>query len=144
MKIKLFKIRLSGSKIKSDQNKVNKFLRSVKVLDCTSSLVEGKNNYWSVIVQYADKDESDKKPTKISEADLTEEELITASALKNWRTEKSSQEGIPPYLIISNSDICTVCRDKPSNLTELANVHGFGEKKVEKFGGEILAILNGG
>jgi ribonuclease D len=155
MKIKVFNIRLSKENLESDQKVVNDFLENVEMKKSSTSLVEGKINFWSIIIHYLEKNESnsnaeleienqnlEKKKPKLSESDLTKEELIIADYLKQWRTEKAHEEMLPAYMILSNVDIYSVAKDKPTNFSELLNVHGFGERKVEKYGDDIISLLN--
>ncbi|WP_299548608.1 HRDC domain-containing protein [Seonamhaeicola sp.] len=155
MKIKVFNIRLSKEHLESDQNKVNAFLEHVDMKKSSTSLIEGKTNYWSLIVHYLKKDQTapdqevkpenhktETKKPKLTESDLSQEELIIADSPKQWRKDKSQKEMRPSYMILSNADIYSVAKDKPSDFSELLNVHGFGEKKVEKYGDDIISLLN--
>lgn len=151
MKIKVFNIRLNKENFEFDQKIVNDFLENVEMKKSSTSFVEGKVNYWSIIIHYLEKNESEletenqksetKKP-KLAESDLTKDELIIVDYLKQWRTEKAQEEMLPAYMILSNLDIYSVAKEKPSNFSELLNVHGFGEKKVEKYGDDIISLLN--
>lgn len=155
MKIKVFNIRLDNENLESDQKIVNDFLENVVIRKSSTSLVEGKVNFWSIIIHYLEKNKtesyseletenqkSEKKKPKLSESDLTKNELIIVDYLKQWRTEKAQEEMLPAYMILSNLDIYFVAKEKPSNVSELLNVHGFGEKKVEKYGDDIISLLN--
>ncbi|MDC1540329.1 HRDC domain-containing protein [Flavobacteriaceae bacterium] len=154
MKIKVFNIRLAKEHLESDQKIVNEFLEKVEIKKSSTSLVEGKVNYWSIIIHYLEKSESEsnseletenkseKKKPKLTESDLIKDELIIVDCLKQWRTEKAQEERLPAYMILSNLDIYSVVKEKPTNLSELLNVYGFGEKKVEKYGDDIISVLN--
>lgn len=64
------------------------------------------------------------------------------NALKEYRLKTSRTEGIKPYLIFNNDEMETLIKAKPRSKNELLKVKGFGEKKVEKYGEEILKIIN--
>ena len=68
---------------------------------------------------------------------------ILKNMLKDWRTAKSNQTGLPLYMILSNTAIEDICRLKPQNKVELNNVNGLGELKIAKYGDEILKIVCG-
>ncbi len=151
MKIKIFNIRLTEEHLKSDQKAINDFLETVKMKKSSTSLVEGKTNFWSIIIHYEEKHDDDlsvkrnsieKKQPKLTEADLTKNELIIVECLKQWRTDKAQEEMVPPYMILSNLNIYSVAKDKPTTFSELLNVNGFGEKKVDKYGDDIISLLN--
>lgn len=160
MKIKVFKIRLTNENLEADQKAVNDFLKSVEMKKSSTALVNGKPSFWSILIYYHDKRDSDtsdsdtsdtieikkqnlenKKP-KLSESDLSTEELIITNSIKQWRIKKAQEEMLPAYMILSNADIYSVAKDKPTNTLELLNVHGFGKRKVEKYGDEIISLIN--
>ena len=46
-------------------------------------------------------------------------------------------------MIFNNAEMETLIKANPKSKNELLKVKGFGEKKVEKYGEEILRIING-
>ena len=69
--------------------------------------------------------------------------LAIIAALKKYRLEASRAEGIKPYMVFSDKELEGLIDAKPSNSKELLRVKGFAEKKVTKYGNEILRILRG-
>lgn len=63
--------------------------------------------------------------------------------LKSYRLNTSRKEGIKPYFIFNNEELELLIQSKPKTKAELLKVKGFGVKKVEKYGDEILRIVNG-
>ena len=63
------------------------------------------------------------------------------NGLKEYRLKTSRSEGIKPYMIFNNEEIETLIKANPKSKNELLKVKGFGEKKVEKYGEEILKII---
>jgi ribonuclease D len=45
-------------------------------------------------------------------------------------------------MICHNSELIDLAMYKPSNLDESQQIKGFGKQKSERFGDDILAILN--
>lgn len=62
--------------------------------------------------------------------------------LKEWRRNRASKEGIKPYIIFSDSSLIEIVNNLPKNEEELIQIRGVGEKKVFKYGKEILQIIN--
>lgn len=62
--------------------------------------------------------------------------------LKEWRRNRASKEGIKPYIIFSDSSLIEIANNLPKNEEELIQIRGVGEKKVLKYGKEILQIIN--
>lgn len=73
---------------------------------------------------------------------MNDGELEIVQRIKTWRDEKAKQESLPVYMVLLNSDIYSVLKEMPINFLELSKVHGWGEKKIEKFGKEILSIIH--
>lgn len=61
--------------------------------------------------------------------------------LKKWRRKKALEENIKPYIIFSDSTLIEISNKRPKNLEELLEVRGIGEKKINKYGEEILNNL---
>lgn len=62
--------------------------------------------------------------------------------LRNWRKDRALKEGIKPYIIFSDSTLIQISNVVPKNKEELLSIRGMGEKKYEKFGEELLDIIN--
>ncbi|MGG7178003.1 DNA helicase RecQ [Clostridium paraputrificum] len=61
--------------------------------------------------------------------------------LKNWRREAANKEGIKPYIIFSDATLIEIVNKLPDKKEALLDIRGVGEKKVDKYGDEILKIL---
>ena len=61
--------------------------------------------------------------------------------LKAWRREKARAEGIKPYIIFSDASLIEIANKLPKTKEDLMNIRGVGEKKIDKYGEEILKIL---
>ena len=59
------------------------------------------------------------------------------------RTErrKAEEMNVPPYVIFGDRTLNDIAAKKTRTEVALFNVNGLGEKKVEKFRGEILKIV---
>jgi ATP-dependent DNA helicase RecQ len=72
---------------------------------------------------------------------LTGAEAELVSALKALRTRLARAERIPPYCIFSDRTVVEMALRRPQSLEALAEVHGVGPVKLEKYGEPVLAIL---
>lgn len=144
MKVNVFTIRLASGKFASDQKVLNDFLETVEFIKSDVYLVEGEDDYWSVLIHSEEKKpelKSGRKKDEIREEDLRPEQLDAYTALKKWRTQKSLDWNIPPFMICHNSELLDIALKRPETLSDLRNIKGFGELKVENHGEEILAIV---
>ena len=48
------------------------------------------------------------------------------AALKRWRLERATADGVPAYVVFHNSTLAEVAARRPSTLNELASVPGVG------------------
>lgn len=74
-----------------------------------------------------------------------EDEIINKelyNALKSWRRIKAVKENIRPYIIFSDSTLIDISNKKPKVQEDLMNIRGMGEKKFEKYGEELLKLIN--
>ena len=62
--------------------------------------------------------------------------------LKLWRKNTAIKENIKPYIIFSDSSLISIVNQLPKSIEELLQIRGVGEKKVEKYGEEILRLLS--
>lgn len=86
--------------------------------------------------------ESEKKDgAEPQEAKDSVEETPLYQALKAFRYEKSKEEGIKAYYIFTNAQLENIIEVKPENIDDLKSISGFGDKKCEKYGQEILEII---
>jgi len=73
---------------------------------------------------------------------LTVEQENSYTALRTWRNERASRDGVPPYLIAHNDSLMQMATMSIKTNEDLLQVKGLGEKRVQKYGDEILRILN--
>lgn len=70
------------------------------------------------------------------------EETLLYKELKQFRYDISKADGIKPYLVYTNSQLAGLISVMPKNLDEMKKVPGFGDVKCQKYGKEILDIIN--
>ncbi|RTL11128.1 MAG: aldolase [Flavobacteriaceae bacterium] len=143
MQVRVFSIRLDNAFLEYDQQQLNVFLKTVTFKKSSTKFVESDDAYWSVIVHY--ESEEQEKPERLerkSYEDLNPKDKQVFNYLRQWRIEKAEQLKLKNFMICHNSELIDLAMYKPSNLDELQQIKGFGKQKAEKFGEDILAILN--
>jgi DNA helicase-2/ATP-dependent DNA helicase PcrA len=63
-------------------------------------------------------------------------------ALKAWRRERARADGVPAYVVLHDSTLAEIAAKNPQSLLELSRVKGMGPTKLERYGDELLAVLN--
>jgi ATP-dependent DNA helicase RecQ len=61
--------------------------------------------------------------------------------LREWRRNTAKDKGVSAFVVLHDSALEDLCLVEPSNLQELRRVSGFGDKRVEMYGKEILDAL---
>ncbi|MDP4210761.1 MAG: helix-turn-helix domain-containing protein [Bacteroidota bacterium] len=63
-------------------------------------------------------------------------------AIRNWRNNKADELNVETYMILPTKSLMELVSNLPSSAAELKKIKGFGVKKVQQFGAEILEIIN--
>jgi ATP-dependent DNA helicase RecQ len=61
--------------------------------------------------------------------------------LREWRRNKARELGIGAFIIMHDTTLEDLCLKRPSSLAGIREVSGFGERKTELYGREILEAL---
>lgn len=61
--------------------------------------------------------------------------------LREWRRAAARQQGIAAFVVMHDTTLDAICRMLPTSLAEIRRVPGFGERKTELYGREILKAL---
>jgi ATP-dependent DNA helicase RecQ len=80
-----------------------------------------------------------KKPKFV---DIKEEDNALWEALRACRRDLASEQGIPPFMIFHDATLKDMLDHKPSSLASFGNISGVGQKKLDQYGAEFLAVLN--
>lgn len=64
------------------------------------------------------------------------------AALKQWRLRRATADDLPAYVVFHNSTLAEIAGRRPRDLSELSAVPGVGPAKLERYGDEVLNVLN--
>jgi ATP-dependent DNA helicase RecQ len=62
-------------------------------------------------------------------------------ALRGWRREEASGQGLPPYVIFHDRTLQEIAHLRPTNLDALAGIGGVGAAKLERYGEAVLRVV---
>jgi ATP-dependent DNA helicase RecQ len=71
-------------------------------------------------------------------ADSAEYDEILFSRLRALRRRLAEEHQVPPYIIFSDKTLCEMCRRFPETLSDLREISGVGEAKLERYGEEFI------
>jgi ATP-dependent DNA helicase RecQ len=63
------------------------------------------------------------------------------AALRAWRSSVARQRGVPAYVVLHDSTIDGIAASRPTTLGELRGIPGIGDKKLEHYGDELIALV---
>ena len=61
-----------------------------------------------------------------------------AKHFREWRRADGKRNGIAAFIMMHDTSLDEICRKRPQSLGELRRVSGFGERKTELYGEQIL------
>jgi ATP-dependent DNA helicase RecQ len=68
----------------------------------------------------------------------TSADLELKEYLREWRRITAREKGVAAFIVLPDSALVHLCLAKPTTLQELRRVSGFGDKRVELYGKEVL------
>lgn len=141
LQIKLFTIPVSKPE---DGEELNKFLRSVKVLETIQDVVSSPHgSYWCFCIKYFEdgttiyqhKDKVDYKSV------LSPEHFAVFSKLREWRKEASKASGLPAYAIFTDEELSKIAALKEITAAGIKSIKGIGDKKTELYASSIVQLF---
>jgi ATP-dependent DNA helicase RecQ len=61
--------------------------------------------------------------------------------LREWRRKIAKEQGIAAFVVMHDTSLDELCRVKPHSLQEILGISGFGVRKVDLYGKQILQAL---
>jgi ATP-dependent DNA helicase RecQ len=74
-------------------------------------------------------------------APLNDAEHLLFEALRAWRAATAKAHGVPAYVVLHDSTLHAIARNRPATLDDLRDVAGIGAKKLESYGAELLEAV---
>ena len=93
--------------------------------------------FYSLFIEYQIRNNHKKKGV---ETNLNKLEQRQYDRLRDWRNELASNEGIPPYILLYNSQITDIVKKQPQSKSELTAIRGL-KKKADKYSEAIIKLL---
>ena len=64
-------------------------------------------------------------------------------ALRAWRSSVARKDGVPAYVVLNDKELVGIAEREPATLADLGRCQGMGPIRLERWGDEILAVLDG-
>ncbi len=157
MQIKLLTFRYSASVGGFDDSPLSEFVRDKDVLSFREHFFRvNEIPHLTCVISYEDRavaapsvpvampaakrgktDKTD--PT----AALSEADRALFETIRVWRARRAQDDGVPPYVVLTNRHLVAVVTARPGSLTALGRIDGVGPAKVKRYGTALLALLRG-
>ncbi len=62
--------------------------------------------------------------------------------LRDWRTGEASVQKLPAYCVFTDATLMSIAEERPQDLSALARITGVGKTKLDRYGQELLSLLN--
>ena len=69
-------------------------------------------------------------------------DIALSDYLREWRRNKARERRVAAFIVMYDTTLEEVCRVRPKTLGELRRISGFGERKIEMYGQEIMDVLH--
>ena len=153
MMIKIFTLPFQNDLSAFSDEGLRSFMHDKSVLECSEYFFNKDGLPYLVVVLYYKQDgTSSPAPSQHSQSKLrkkadeswkeclTENDLPLFALLKEWRASRAKAEGVPFYIVFSNRELAVLANSRPQSKAQLLEIHGVGEKKVQKYGDELLKM----
>jgi ATP-dependent DNA helicase RecQ len=60
--------------------------------------------------------------------------------LRAWRTAMAKTHNVPAYVVFHDATLVAIAQAQPRTLADLGQISGLGERKLERYGADLLAL----
>jgi ATP-dependent DNA helicase RecQ len=75
-------------------------------------------------------------------AGMSPREKARWERLRLWRAETAKSDGVPAYVIFHDATLAEIARNDPDSIDDLRHIPGIGARKLDRFGDELLEVVN--
>jgi len=72
---------------------------------------------------------------------IADEDQDLWQLLREQRMALAQNQSVPPYVIFSDASLLEMLKIRPQTLLEMSHIHGVGEKKLDRYGDDFLAVI---
>ncbi len=78
---------------------------------------------------------------KVYSQDGGKPNVALVQVIKAWREAMAEEEDVPLFMVLPQKTLYQLVEKLPVTVKELKEIGGFGKKKVQKYGSEIISII---
>ena len=144
MQIQIFTIPAFADQDQIDE--MNRFIRAHSIIDIEKNCITNNSNtFWTFCIRYTEGNNVEKQLVK---AKVDYKEVLDGptfkifSDLRECRKKIADDQGIPVYTVFTNEELAWASKLKELTVGNFKKIEGIGEKKMEKFGIELLRLYS--
>ncbi|SDT20770.1 DNA helicase RecQ [Bradyrhizobium canariense] len=69
-------------------------------------------------------------------------DMALLGRLRAWRSEVARKHGVPAYVVLHDATIDGIASSRPRTPDALRGIPGIGDKKLERYGRDLIALVN--
>ena len=139
MSVRIFTIPFDPDNEIFPDEAISKFLLSKRLIRLEPEFFQTNGKaYWTIFVEY---ETIIGEERKADDEGLDEAQRLLMKRLRQWRKETAEKEGVPIFIIATNKQLTDVIRLAPTTPKSLRDISGFGGKKVERYGNDLIEIV---
>lgn len=146
VQLRAFNLRAGTKGLQQDLATVNNYLLQAEVKQVLA--INGNNEGAVLLFLEHIKDPMASIANTVAEKasekiELNAEQLKIVDKLKAWRSSKAAELQLPVFMVLNNMAIENIAIHLPETLTMLTAIKGMGPIRAQKYGREILELVNG-
>jgi ATP-dependent DNA helicase RecQ len=95
----------------------------------------------ALFVPFGERVTADGKTAPLGPPIADERDSALFESLKAWRSQRAKADEVPAYVVFHDSTLHDIATSGPSSVEELADVKGVGPSKLERYGDEIISLV---
>lgn len=131
------------------ERELNSLLAGHKIVSVRKRFIErGENSYWAICVDYLGVASSDSATTNAVARNrvdyksvLPAHEFAVYSQLRDLRKAIAGEESVPVYVLFSNEQLAQMVQRRCRNRSDLLEIEGLSEGKVDKYLERLMPVL---
>ena len=80
-----------------------------------------------------------REPVAAAASSSADKDLL--DKLKTWRRDEAQRQTVPAYVILNDATLTEIARRRPGDLAALEDVPGIGQKRLERYGAALIALI---
>ncbi len=109
---------------------------ALKLNESARALLRGEQ---AIVFRLDEKKKAKKQREQLNA--LADEDQVLFNALRTLRRDLAKEQNVPPYVIFHDSTLQAMVQARPQTLAEMADISGIGQRKLDQYGADFLAVI---